>query len=186
MTRSIYNVSTDVLSEFVFNSNHIEGYSPSDYPKTSRLYKAHMKAAQMVVREAIWEPTVLHMALLDGTDMLPAYEVGTYRRVQVYIGDFYPPSPGRHLLDHVERWRNMVLDGPNSWADTEGWAWQVHDEFECCHPFTDGNGRTGRLILNAMRLKYDLPWLTIHHGDEQQAYYRHIRDFQRSGAWKCS
>ena len=130
---------------------------------------------------------MLHMALLDGTDMLPAYEVGSYRRVQVYIGNFLPPSPGRHLLAHVERWRNMVLDGPPGGIDSiEPWTWQIHDEFESVHPFVDGNGRVGRLILNSMRLKYDLPWLTVHQGDEQQAYYRHIRDYQQSGAWKCS
>jgi len=186
VSKSLYTVPHDVLSEFVFHSNWIEGYPPYDYPETSRLYRAHMKTAKHVVRTGDWDPLVLHLLLLDGTDMLPPEQVGVYRNAQVYIGSFLPPSPGRHLLAHVERWRQLVTDGPPDGADVEDWIWRTHYEYECVHPFIDGNGRTGRLIMNALRLRYDLPWETVHQGAEQQAYYGRIRDYQRSGGWRCS
>lgn len=188
MTKSLYDVPSDILSEFVFHSNWIEGYPPDQNPETSSLYREHFATAKYVVRTGEWDPQELHLRLFGGTGLghLPPDEVGIFRNVQVYIGGFLPPSPGRHLLAHVERWKEMVVAGPGADEDVEQWTWQTHFEFECVHPFTDGNGRTGRLILNSLRLRYGLPWLVVHHGEEQQAYYAKIRAYQRSGGWKCS
>ena len=179
-----FNVPHSVLVQHVFHSNWIEGYEPINYPETSRLFKNHLAAAQEVVRNGTWDPQELHLRLLNGTGMLPPEEIGIFRRQQVYVGRFTPPSPGAHLLRHVQRWKELVVAGPD--RAPEEWCWRVHDEYECVHPFSDGNGRTGRLILNAMRLSLGLPWLIVHHGDEQQRYYRHIDDYQHSGEWKCS
>lgn len=46
-----------------------------------------------------------------------------------------------------------------------------HIWFEKIHPFEDGNGRTGRILMNLQRLKMKLPLLIIHEGAEQQEYY---------------
>lgn len=50
-------------------------------------------------------------------------------------------------------------------------AAKAHVMFEECHPFEDGNGRTGRIIYNWHRLKMRLPIHVIHVGKEQQEYY---------------
>jgi len=47
-----------------------------------------------------------------------------------------------------------------------------HIQFEKIHPFEDGNGRTGRILMNIQRLKIGLPVLIIHEGEEQKSYYR--------------
>lgn len=47
-----------------------------------------------------------------------------------------------------------------------------HIKFEYIHPFEDGNGRTGRILLNIQRLKIGLPLLIIHEGEEQMRYYK--------------
>lgn len=51
-----------------------------------------------------------------------------------------------------------------------------HIEFEKIHPFEDGNGRTGRIIMNIQRLKIGLPLLIIHEGEEQQEYYKWFKE----------
>ena len=47
-----------------------------------------------------------------------------------------------------------------------------HIQFEGIHPFEDGNGRVGRIIMNIQRLKLGLPLLIIHEGEEQMEYYK--------------
>jgi len=49
---------------------------------------------------------------------------------------------------------------------------QWHIKFEKIHPFEDGNGRTGRIIMNHQRLRAVLPLLIIHEGKEQHEYYQ--------------
>ena len=181
-----FTVPDEVLSDHVFHSNWIEGYPPDQYPKESRLYRQHMDAAQRVVKTGTWDPQELHFILLSGTGMLSPADIGIFRNAQVYIGDFYPPSPGIHLTTHIQRWKEYVVKGPPDEDRIEWWCWQVHDWYETIHPFVDGNGRTGRLILNSMRLRYGLPWLVVHQGHEQQRYYEHIRRWQNGPNWSCN
>jgi len=46
----------------------------------------------------------------------------------------------------------------------------VHNQFENIHPFQDGNGRVGRLLLNNILLKYNLPPLNIELRNRSQYY----------------
>ncbi len=65
----------------------------------------------------------------------------------------------------------------------------MHYQFEAIHPFTDGNGRTGR-ILNILFLVagglLDLPvlYLSKYIIEHKQAYYRKLRDVPEHGAWE--
>ena len=47
-----------------------------------------------------------------------------------------------------------------------------HIVFEQMHPFADGNGRTGRILMNIQMLNQEYPLLIIHEGKEQQEYYK--------------
>lgn len=95
---------------------------------------------------------------------------GKYRQCKMWVGNdggvYYRQVPG--VMEELER-RISSLENA-----TEEDVWRVHNEFEIIHPFVDGNGRTGRLLLNWLSLKY-LDRLEIVEGRKRELYYGRIR-----------
>ena len=56
----------------------------------------------------------------------------------------------------------------------------VHNQFEYIHPFEDGNGRVGRILLNNILLKHKLPPVNISFKSRSK-YYSALREFQKTG-----
>ena len=56
-------------------------------------------------------------------------------------------------------------------------AFVTHLIFEKIHPFADGNGRVGRLLLNALALQQGLPPMLIKQ-EKKQAYYNYLQKAQ--------
>jgi Fic family protein len=56
----------------------------------------------------------------------------------------------------------------------------VHNQFETIHPFEDGNGRVGRLLLVNVLLKHGLPPLNIEI-ENRREYYEALREYQTTG-----
>jgi Fic family protein len=56
----------------------------------------------------------------------------------------------------------------------------VHNQFETIHPFQDGNGRVGRLLLINILLKHKLPPLNIEL-ENRKEYYEALRAYQTTG-----
>ncbi len=61
----------------------------------------------------------------------------------------------------------------------------VHNQFEYIHPFEDGNGRVGRLLLNNILLKHKLPPVNISVKNRKK-YYDTLKEFQKTGNIKPS
>ena len=55
----------------------------------------------------------------------------------------------------------------------------VHNQFENIHPFQDGNGRVGRILLNNILLKHKLPPVDITF-EKRQRYYSCLREYQNN------
>jgi Fic family protein len=92
----------------------------------------------------------LHRYLLSGvrgSDSNP----GTYRRVQVQIGRpprFVPPPPF-YLPERLENFEQIARRDERLYDPLVD-AFIMHYQFEAIHPFEDGNGRVGRLLLALM------------------------------------
>lgn len=56
----------------------------------------------------------------------------------------------------------------------------VHNQFETIHPFQDGNGRVGRLLLINVLIKHGLPPLNIELKNRKE-YYDALREYQTTG-----
>jgi Fic family protein len=117
---------------------------PQELPLSLRLIRSLHKILMTDVRGADKEP-------------------GEFRRVQVHIGmppRFIPPPHQRvgACLDALEKYLHVEKSDYDPLVD----AFLVHYQFEAIHPFRDGNGRVGRLLLSIMiaeRCRMSAPWL---------------------------
>lgn len=56
----------------------------------------------------------------------------------------------------------------------------IHNQFEYIHPFEDGNGRVGRLLMSNILIKHKMPPVNIQI-ENRKEYYETLRIFQKSG-----
>ena len=56
----------------------------------------------------------------------------------------------------------------------------MHNQFETIHPFQDGNGRVGRLLLINVMIKHGLPPLNIEL-ENRKEYYEALVEYRTSG-----
>lgn len=105
----------------------------------------------------------LHQELLAGVRG-SSKDPGNFRRSQVHIGSdrrFVPVPPNEVMpcLDVLERFIHEDKS-----IDPLIFCFMVHYQFEAVHPFLDGNGRVGRLLLALMiyqQCRLSKPWLYL-------------------------
>jgi len=116
---------------------------------------------------------------------------GEFRRLQVCIGSDhrYVPPPANELPDQLAALQEyMNVAPPGDQTDPLVRSYLSHYQFEAIHPFMDGNGRIGRLLLSFMvyvELDQYMPWLYMspfleRHKDE---YIDRMFRVSTSGDW---
>ena len=102
-------------------------------------------------------------------------DAGKLRTVKVFVrgSDLNPPTPEdvRGRLEDLVSWYKS-----NKSLHPVILAAHVHSEFEQIHPFRDGNGRTGRLLLNFILMKNDFPPINILN-ERKRAYYSALKSW---------
>ena len=175
--RSNWAYFEDFITRNIYHSNRIEG-STLSYAETyaivfndnsfkisaepREIYEAiNLKYALSYLLEHCDEPLSQDFIKRIGIQINHNInEIDGYRRVPVFIqgAQHIPPAPGmvpNLMMQFIYNYEHTVFSSPYERAA------QAHIEFERIHPFSDGNGRTGRILINYEMLRNDLPPIVI-------------------------
>lgn len=122
---------------------------------------------------------------------------GQFRREQNYIGKkslgfrharFVPPPHGEPLERGMNELEKFVNKPPEEVPELIAIA-LAHYQFECIHPFRDGNGRLGRLIMTLSLCKYGLlskPYIYVseYFSKHEEKYKDLLLRVSTEGAWE--
>ena len=185
--------------DFTYNSNHMEG-SRLTHEQTRWIFETktvgeigadvpvddivetanHFRAVDEVIRTAraaLTERYIknLHAILKGGTtdSRKPWFAVGDYKRLENTVGDLdtVPPAKVQGEMAELLAWYGKTAHTLEDLA-------AFHVRFESIHPFQDGNGRVGRLVLLKECLKYGItPMLILE--SIRRFYYRGLKEWQQ-------
>lgn len=178
--------------EYTYNSNAIEGNTLTlretdlvlrGLTIDQKPLKDHMEAvghkeAFDYVRELVKENAPLTESIIKQIHYLVLADKkddrGVYRRVPVRImGAHHEPVQPYLIESKMER---LLLDYTASAEHIVTKLARFHIEFEGIHPFIDGNGRTGRLLVNLELMKAGYPPINIKFTD-RVAYYNAFDEY---------
>jgi Fic family protein len=118
---------------------------------------------------------------------------GDFRRSQNWIGPAgctlqdatYVPPPPETLLEHLGAWETFLHDRT---LPPLVHAALMHAQFEVIHPFLDGNGRVGRLLITLFLIEREilttpLLYLSAFFEATRRDYYGNLLAVSQAGAW---
>ena len=185
--------------ELTYNSNHIEGSSLT-HEQTRNIFEIntigvedgslnvddvietanHFRLVSLIIDNAksvLTEEFIkkLHLLLKNGTSdsRKDWFAVGDYKKLPNEVGGMNTtlpeevPEKMKELLDEYNAKEEKSLDD----------VLDFHVKFEKIHPFQDGNGRVGRLIMFKECLKYNIIPFIIE-DDLKMFYYRGLAEWE--------
>ena len=186
------------ISESVYNSNAIEN-STLSLKETEKIL-LEMEVSRNISLREVFEAKNLARVMkyiegkvsglgLDTEIMLLLHKMlitninddiaGRFRQKNEYVrvGTYIAPAP-----EHIERLLEEALSeyAYNLDEFLIDRIAKFHLDFEHVHPFVDGNGRIGRVLMNYQLLQNGFPVVIIRDSDKKY-YYRAFRDYDTSG-----
>ena len=162
------------------NSFKIEGKEPRE------IYEAinHKSALELIFKRLQNNDDILDEKFIKNLNKIinkNIQETEGFRTIQVFIqgSEHIPPEP--------EKIPNLMMYYVYNYNHNEQNIFtkiaRYHIEFEKIHPFEDGNGRTGRLLINYELLKNNLPPIVIAKEDRIK-YFEFLRNNDNTGLAK--
>ena len=137
----------------------------------------------------------VHQVLMGRTGRGARLAPGEFRSSQVWIGGTRPgnaafvPPPVNELDECLALFERFLHDQPEPTSPLVKAA-LAHVQFETIHPFLDGNGRVGRLLI-ALQLAADglmrepMLYLSLHFKEHRSTYYELLNAVRQSGNWEA-
>ena len=188
----VARLNEEFIVEYTYNSNAIEGNTLTlretdlvlrGLTIDSKPMKDHMEAvghkeAFDFVSELVKDNVPISEGIIKQIHYLVLADKredrGVYRRVPVRImGAQHEPVQPYLIKPKMEQ---LLYDFAASTEHIVTKLARFHIEFEGIHPFIDGNGRTGRLLVNLELMKYGFPPIDIKFTD-RIAYYNAFDEY---------
>lgn len=185
--------------DLTYNSNHIEG-SKLTHDQTRYIYETnsigiesesvdvddiietvnHFRCIDLIIEKANYDLSQnlikqLHLILKTGTKSSKnnRFAVGDYKKYPNIVGGIETTEP-----ENVEKEIKKLLDSYNKkTTKILNDILDFHHKFEKIHPFQDGNGRIGRLIMFKECLKHNIVPFIIY-DDIKLFYYRGLKEWE--------
>jgi len=185
-------LNEEFIVEYTYNSNAIEGNTLTlretdlvlrGLTIDKKPLKEHMEAvghkeAFKFVSELVKNKEELSESIIKQIHYLVLADKredrGVYRKIPVHIvGAKHEPVQPYLIAPKMEQ---LLLDYKNNDDHIITKLAKFHIEFESIHPFIDGNGRTGRLLVNLELMKAGFPPIDIKFTD-RMAYYNAFDEY---------
>ena len=179
-------LNEEFMVEYTYNSNAIEGntltlretdmvlrgLTINQKPLKEHLEVIGHKEAFDYVRELVSENISLSEKVIKEIHFLVLADKredrGVYRRVPVRIMGAAHETAPPYLIQ--QKMQELLIRFEQSSDNFITKLARFHIEFEAIHPFIDGNGRTGRLLLNLELMKAGYPPIDIKFKDKLRYY----------------
>jgi Fic family protein len=199
MSSQIEGTRSDLPQLLMYEATHRTGDLPPDVRVTERYVQALARGMDAVTARGRGGLTLalvneLHAVLMhDAADRMP---VGAYRTRQVWVGErriedaTFVPAPPERIAEAMEEFAaNVLACAPHEYESTEltlvARLAVAHAQFETIHPYEDGNGRTGRLLLPLLLPAEEYPPLYLSGTllARRAEYYSALAAVQLEGEW---
>ena len=176
----------EFLVEFTYNSNAIEGNKLTlretalvleGVTIDKKSLKEHLEAvghrdAFLYVQQPVSEKVTITEKVIKDIHSLVLMDrpkdKGVYRSIPVRIMGAHHEPPQPYLIP--EQMEQLIAKQTQKKRHPIEKATLFHLEIEGIHPFIDGNGRTGRLILNLMLMQYGYSPINVKFADRRRYY----------------
>jgi Fic family protein len=185
------------FADLVLHESHLAPGVPIDDVQEVSNYVAAMSYGLRRIRKdgfplslrLIKEIHAVLMAKGRGSHQAP----GEFRRSQNWIGGtrpgnaVYVPPPWEQVIDCMGNLEKFLHDQPRR-TPVLVKAALAHVQFETIHPFLDGNGRLGRLLITLIlcaegALQEPLLYLSLYFKQHRQTYYELLQEVRLQGQW---